>query len=256
MSARVGRNAQLSKGSQLGKLSKTALKSKKGYHTRLGKPAATAKEPVDPTSGHGETKEKKIGGSKNGEKRLVPVSKAAKYYPAEDNLRKKLTRKSAPKNAPLKKSITAPGQVLILLAGKFRGKRVVFLKQLASGLLLVTGPYALNGVPVRRVNQAYVIATSTKVDLSSLKVDEKYTDDFFKKASASRSKGSEAEFFKDGEKPELTQEQKDKKASLSADQKSLDKSIISSISKTPNLAKYLATPFSLSKGQAPHLLKF
>jgi large subunit ribosomal protein L6e len=48
------------------------------------------------------------------------------------------------------------------------------LKSLPSGNLLVTGPYAINGVPLKRVNPAYVIATSTRVPLDGVaaNVDE------------------------------------------------------------------------------------
>merc|ERR1712137_213385 len=102
------------------------------------------------------------------EKKVVdaPAAPAPKWYPAEDLPSRRAVRKPA---AKLRSSIT-PGTVLILLAGRFAGRRVVFLKQLESGLLLVSGPYKVNGVPLRRVNQAYVIATSTSVDVSSVNV--------------------------------------------------------------------------------------
>merc|ERR1712006_34869 len=87
------------------------------------------------------------------------------------------------------------GTVLILLAGRFRGKRVVFLKQLASGMLLVTGPYGINGVPLRRVNQAYVIATKTKLDISGVTVDGKFNDAYFRRPVKVAKKKTEDEFF-------------------------------------------------------------
>jgi large subunit ribosomal protein L6e len=75
----------------------------------------------------------------------------SKWYPGEDVQTHFKRRQMAPKPTKLRRNITA-GTVLILLSGRFRGRRVVFLKQLKSGLLLVSGPYKVNGVPLKRVN--------------------------------------------------------------------------------------------------------
>ncbi len=72
----------------------------------------------------------------------------------------------------------------------------MFLKQLKSGLLLVTGPFKLNGCPLRRINQIYVIATSTKVDLSKVNLPENLNDSFFNRVRAKKPKTTQgAEIF-------------------------------------------------------------
>ncbi|RKP38326.1 ribosomal protein L6e-domain-containing protein, partial [Dimargaris cristalligena] len=153
------------------------------------------------------------------------------------------------KPTKLRTSIT-PGTVLILLAGRFRGKRVVFLKQLEGGLLLVTGPFRVNGVPLKRVAQSYVLATSTKIDISGAQLPEELSDDLFKGPRKTIKQLSEQKFFGDKvEKAPLPE-------SFIALQKQVDQAIIAEVSKTPLMTNYLKNTFTLKKGQAPHLMKF
>ncbi|KAE9590476.1 hypothetical protein Lal_00023086 [Lupinus albus] len=174
--------------------------------------------------------------------------KSPKFYPADD-VKKPLLNKHKPKLTKLRASIT-PGTVLILLAGRFKGKRVVFLKQLPSGLLLVTGPFKINGVPLRRVNQSYVIGTSTKVDISGVNVD-KFDDKYFSRATQKKKTKGEGEFF-EAEKEEknvFPQEKKDA-------QKTVDSTLLKAIESVPDLKSYLGARFSLKAGVKPHELVF
>lgn len=139
---------------------------------------------------------------------------------------------------------------MILLAGAYRGSRVIFLKQLPSGLLLVTGPYSVNRVPLRRIDQTYVIATSTSVDVSKVDVT-KFDDAYFKKEKKSRD--SNVMEVDEGDKPD---EKKPPSEERVADQKKVDAVLAPIVEKEPMLASYLKAKFTLKKGQYPHEMKF
>ncbi|KAI8977163.1 ribosomal protein L6e-domain-containing protein [Mycotypha africana] len=219
------------------RFSRSRIYAKKAQYKRK---QATVAAPAKPEASD---KTVEVKGAKNGGKRTIPAQKAPRFYPAEDVAKPKTSRKAAPKTS-LRASIT-PGTVVILLAGRYRGKRVVVLKQLESGLLLVTGPFKVNGVPLRRVNQAYVIATSAKLDISNVKVDEKFNDAYFKKPAK-----AEKAFLEGEQKKAALPESK------AADQKAVDKALLEVVAKTPFMRQYLSSTFGLTKGQFPHDMKF
>merc|ERR1711879_195083 len=129
-------------------------------------------------------------GEKKAAEKTGQVGRAQRFYPVDQERRRFKTTgagKSYRATKKLKEGIV-PGSVLILVAGRHRGKRVVFLKQLESGLLLVTGPFKINGVPLRRVNQKYVIATSTKLDFQSA-IPERVNDEYFSRVELNANEG-------------------------------------------------------------------
>merc|ERR1712093_354821 len=162
--------------------------------------------------------------------------KAGRYYAAEDTKKKLNNHHNNNKQTKLRASIT-PGTVLILLAGRFKGQRVVFLKQLDSGLLLITGPYAINGVPLRRVPQSYVIATQTKVDVSGVSVPASIDDDFFKKE---QKKKTDEVFFEKEKESTIDEARKTL-------QKDVDAKVVAAIGKVELLKEYMSSKFSLKK---------
>merc|ERR1712058_134846 len=193
--------------------------------------------------------EKKIGGAKNGGTRMVRVNKLPTIAPAAPGTSVNFFSKHKRTVRPS----LVPGVIAILLAGVHKGKRVVVLKQLETGLLLVTGPFKLNGTPLRRVNQRFLLATSTKVDVSAVSVPENINDKYFARIKAEKTAKKEGDIFdakKEGYKPS---EQRKK------DQAAIDSQVLAAIKKEKEgqaLRQYLKAPFALSKGQFPHTMSF
>jgi large subunit ribosomal protein L6e len=200
---------------------------------------------------------KPIGGDKNGKQRVVVLKKARKHYPTEDKPKTKKTCHQKPfklHERSLRKRLV-PGTLVILLAGAHRGKRAVFLKQLATGLLLVSGPFSINGCPLRRINQCFVIATTTRVDISNVKIPDTINDKYFKRDKPKRSRAPVAggEIFDKKPEPYVVSQQRKE------DQVNVDKQLVAAIranKEASALKHYLSTPFSLRNHQYPHAMKF
>lgn len=60
---------------------------------------------------------------------------------------------------------------------------------------LSTGPFKINACPLRRVNQIYLIATATKLDIGSFGIPKHINDKYFRRVKAKRPKKEEGDIF-------------------------------------------------------------
>merc|ERR1712071_440706 len=173
--------------------------------------------------------EKKVNGAKNGGTRKVPSRKlpTANDFPTTDKDIMRKTRKC------------------------FSNHKRVVRPSLKAGTI----PFMVNGCPLRRVNQRFVVATSTSIDLSAVKIPEKIDDAYFRRARKEK-KGAAK---KEGDIFEAKKESYKASDEKKQDQADLDKQILAVIKKNKEgamLKQYLRHNFALSKGQYPHQMAF
>ena len=224
---------------------KNSYRLKKVKATKVEKPKKTPKVSV--------TVVKQIGGAKNGGTRVVRVKKNRASIATKTKVTPRPTRSCFKKHTRYTRRTLVPGKVLILLAGRHKGKRVVLLKVLQSGLLLVNGPFYLNSCPMRRISQRYVICTKTRVNLKGVTIPEHINDTYFKRAEKKKARKTEGDIFAKQEEKYAPSEQRKK------DQVEVDKLVRGALKKTNQgllVSKYLKSYFALRNHQYPHRLRF
>ncbi|BES97619.1 ribosomal protein [Nesidiocoris tenuis] len=246
---RQGNRRNYDLGCGVYRFSRTRMYHKKALWKFMGKKTKKTEKPKKKV-----TVVKEIKGEKNGGKRTVFLKKRTKLYPTTNKVNRHPSKKCFSDHKRRLRRSLQPGKIVIILAGLHKGKRAVLLKALPSGLLLITGPFTLNGVPLRRIHPNFVISTATSIDVAKVRGLKALNDKYFKRVKAKRVKKDNQDLFAQKKEQYKPSEQR------KIDQKNVDKQVLKAISKRKGeagmLRKYLCTMFGFRSSQYPHRMKF
>ena len=93
-------------------------------------------------------------------------------YDTEDisQMEREFVLKHAPKPRVLRTDLQ-PGNIVVMLEGPYTGKRAVFVKQLGSGMAVVSGVRDVNGVPPVRIDERFLFKLSATVSIPSININ-------------------------------------------------------------------------------------
>nr|UXY86672.1 60S ribosomal protein L6B [Cryptomonas paramecium] len=82
------------------------------------------------------------------------------------------------------------GSVAIISFGKLRGKKAIILRTTKCRMFVISGPFSLNGISIRRIKYNHLIPTQNRLNISS--VDTKiFDDEYFIFLKKSKKTGSQ-----------------------------------------------------------------
>lgn len=71
----------------------------------------------------------------------------------------------------------------------------MFFAIIGNMIFVLSGPFKINGCPLRRVSQNFVIGTKTRLNIRSVQIPDSVDDKYFKRIKPKKPKKEEGDIF-------------------------------------------------------------
>ncbi|AEA38705.1 60S ribosomal protein L6B (nucleomorph) [Cryptomonas paramecium] len=94
------------------------------------------------------------------------------------------------KKEKIQKTENLTGSIVIISFGKLRGKKAIILRTTKCQMFVISGPFSLNGISIRRIKPGHIITTRNRLDVDSVNT-RIFDDEYFIFLKKSRKRGNQ-----------------------------------------------------------------